>query len=171
MCHHFTRSGRRTKLSPSDERKLDVQEQPRNHRGLILPWNSWKSSVTVHSEVIFTSPLTEMVPTKKEAYASKSTSLISTAICSCLHELFQRKSLSCLTIKPNSNYKSYVWRNKGEALAQNTVPAVKYGGGGSIMLWNCFASSGTGWLHKVDEIINFVPCLLPNFSTSSQINS
>uniref|UniRef100_A0A3B4H083 Uncharacterized protein n=1 Tax=Pundamilia nyererei TaxID=303518 RepID=A0A3B4H083_9CICH len=33
MCH-FTRSGRRTKLSPSDERKLDVQEQPRNHRAV-----------------------------------------------------------------------------------------------------------------------------------------
>lgn len=73
-----------------------------------------------------------------------------------MNKLFQRKSLSCLTIKPNSNYKSYVWRNKGEALAQNTVQAAKYGGGDSIMLWNCFASSGTGWLHKVNEIIKEV---------------
>lgn len=43
----------------------------------------------------------------------------------------------------------YVWRKKNEAYAEkNTLPTVKHGGG-SVMLWGCFASSGTGNLQRV----------------------
>lgn len=47
--------------------------------------------------------------------------------------------------------KSYVWC-KGEAFKpKNTVSATKQGSG-SIILWDCFALTGTGTLHKVDGI-------------------
>jgi hypothetical protein len=48
----------------------------------------------------------------------------------------------------------YVWRRMNEAYQEkNTLPTVKHGGG-SVMLWGCFASSGTGNLHRVEEIMD-----------------
>ena len=47
----------------------------------------------------------------------------------------------------------YVWRKKGESYKpKNTVPTVKHGGG-NIMLWGCFSSSGTGNLVNVQGIM------------------
>uniref|UniRef100_A0AAR2IYW9 Transposase n=2 Tax=Pygocentrus nattereri TaxID=42514 RepID=A0AAR2IYW9_PYGNA len=48
------------------------------------------------------------------------------------------------------NAKRYAWRRNNTAHhSENTIPTVKYGGG-SIMLWGCFSSAGTGKLVKVD---------------------
>lgn len=50
----------------------------------------------------------------------------------------------------------YVWRRKNDAYKEkNTLPTVKHGGG-SVMLWGCFASSGTGNLQRVQGNMNSV---------------
>uniref|UniRef100_A0AAZ3RJA1 Transposable element Tc1 transposase n=1 Tax=Oncorhynchus tshawytscha TaxID=74940 RepID=A0AAZ3RJA1_ONCTS len=46
------------------------------------------------------------------------------------------------------NAKRHVWRKPG------TIPTVKHGGGGSIMLWGCFSMAGTGRLIRIDRKMN-----------------
>ena len=47
----------------------------------------------------------------------------------------------------------YMWRKKGETYnPKKTVHTVKQGGG-NVILWGCFSSSGTGNLVKVQGIM------------------
>uniref|UniRef100_A0A674PB52 Tc1-like transposase DDE domain-containing protein n=1 Tax=Takifugu rubripes TaxID=31033 RepID=A0A674PB52_TAKRU len=48
------------------------------------------------------------------------------------------------------NAKQYVWRKSNTAHhPEHTIPTVKHGGG-SIMVWACFSSAGTGKMVKID---------------------
>ncbi|KAG2456962.1 TCB1 transposase, partial [Polypterus senegalus] len=48
----------------------------------------------------------------------------------------------------------YIWRKRNTAFQKkNIIPTVKYGGG-SVMVWGCFATSGPGRLAVIDGTMN-----------------
>ena len=50
--------------------------------------------------------------------------------------------------------KRYIWRNPNTSHhPENTIPTMKHGGG-SIMLWGCFSSAGSGKLVRIEGIMD-----------------
>jgi hypothetical protein len=63
------------------------------------------------------------------------------------------------------NAKGHVWRKPG------TIPTVKHGVGGSIMLWGCFSAAGTGRLVGIEGKLNGAKTsLMKTCSTFQQDN-
>lgn len=63
-----------------------------------------------------------------------------------------------------------MWRKKGEAFNQkDIIPTVKHGGG-SILLWGCFAGNGPGNLVEVKDKVkkDYVKILSKNVVQSGQ---
>lgn len=64
-----------------------------------------------------------------------------------------------------------IWREKNTRLyPKNMLPTFKHGGG-SLMIWGCFAASGVGNLHFIDGIMNakqYVQILKTNLHQSAQ---
>ena len=51
---------------------------------------------------------------------------------------------------------NYIWRKSNTAFQnKNIIPVVKYGGG-SVMVWGCFAASGLGRLAVINGTMNYV---------------
>ena len=69
------------------------------------------------------------------------------------------------------NEQQYVWRREGEAFnPKNTRPTVQHGAGG-IMLWGCFAASGSAALKKVNGIMkveDYLQILQENLKSSTK---
>ena len=54
--------------------------------------------------------------------------------------------------------KSYVWLKPNTSHhPENTIPTVKHGGG-SIMLWGCLSSAGTGKLVRFERTMDGAKC-------------
>ena len=65
-------------------------------------------------------------------------------------KLQMKLQLSCL----EGTHNTICWEKKGTAHQhQNLIPTVKYGGG-SIMVWGCFAASGPGQIAIIDRKMN-----------------
>jgi hypothetical protein len=48
----------------------------------------------------------------------------------------------------------FIWREEGKALEEKSlIPTTKHGGG-SVMVWSCFSTTGTGELYFIDGRLN-----------------
>uniref|UniRef100_A0A3B1IFP7 Transposase Tc1-like domain-containing protein n=1 Tax=Astyanax mexicanus TaxID=7994 RepID=A0A3B1IFP7_ASTMX len=175
------RSGRKRKLSHAAERRLVrmVKSQPRITKKQVckdLEADGTQVSVSTVKRVLHRHGLRGCRARKKPLLQKRhlKTRLKFAADHMDKDKTFWRKVLWSDETKIElfgHNTQQYVWRRKGEAFnPRNTMPTVKHGGG-SIMLWGCFAASGTGSLQKVNGIMkkeDYLQILQENLKPSAR---
>ncbi len=161
---NLPRSGRPTKITPRAQWRLiqEVIKEPRT-TSKELQASLASIKVSVHESTIRKrlgkNGIHERVPRKRHCWPKRTQRLVSHLPKKYLDypqdfwanilwtdetkvELFGR----CVS--------RYIWRKTNTAFhKKNIIPTVKHGGG-SVMVWGCFAASGPGWLAIIDGTMN-----------------
>ncbi len=163
LITNLPKSGRKKILTPTDERNLirKVQANPRLTRKAIV------NDFALAGKSVSTSTVKRVL--NKNGFKARRPQ--KTPLHKKRHLEARKKFATDHLEKPDTFWKNvlwsdetkmelfghndvkYVWRQDGEAFnPKNTVPTVKHGGG-NIMLWGCFSSSGPGKLVRIHGIM------------------
>ncbi|KAF7644157.1 hypothetical protein LDENG_00226770, partial [Lucifuga dentata] len=146
------RSGCPAKLTPKAQRRIlsEVKQNPlKNHRRTMpkteQAWCPWQD--TMEEATAFQKKKKKKTITAHLKFAKEH---LDTPQCYWENVLWTDETKVELLGK---NTQHYVWRKKGTAYQHENIPMEKYGGG-SIMIWGCFAASGPGPLAIIKGKMN-----------------
>uniref|UniRef100_A0A8C6PBJ9 Transposase n=1 Tax=Nothobranchius furzeri TaxID=105023 RepID=A0A8C6PBJ9_NOTFU len=162
---NLPRSGRPTKITPRAQRQLirEVTKDPRT-TSKELQASLASIKVSVHDSTIRKrlgkKGLYGRFPRRKPLLSKKN-------IRACLNFVKKKNPNDCQDFWGNAlrtdetkvelfgrQRSRYIWRRSHTAFqTNNIIPTVKYGGG-SVMVWGCFAASGTGKFAVINGTMN-----------------